>query len=117
VLKAGCLGCASSDGPFCRTQHDRVNQMIALFILAVLTLAAAAYAQWRLPFHTTTATSRWSTGLLLLGTGLAFGFVLAQYYLETEGLAWLLVFLSGFGLVHVPAAFILFLKRRRAAAG
>lgn len=90
--------------------------MIMLFALTVLTLAAAAHAQWRLPFHTPTAASRWSARLLLLATGLAFGFVMAQYYLAVEGLAWLLAFLSGFGLVHVPAAFILFLKRQRAAA-
>lgn len=89
--------------------------MITLFILTVFTLAAAAYAQWRLPFHTATPASCWSARLLLLGTGLAFGFVMAQYYLGAEGFAWLLAFLIGLGLVHVPAAFILFLKRLRAA--
>ena len=50
-------------------------------------------------------------GILIL-IGVAFGFVAAKYYASTA-LPAPLVFLSGFGLVHVPAAVILALKRKR----
>jgi hypothetical protein len=84
----------------------------ALAILAVLLLAAAGYAQWRIPrFEATRSGVMLARGLLIL-IGVAFGFAAATFYTSAAYPA-PLVFLSAFGLVHVPAAFILLLKRKR----
>lgn len=88
-------------------------QWAVLVVLAVLALAVAGYAQYRTPFHTRTARDALWARLLLWVVGIAFGLVLAMVYTRSEGLATALVFLIGFGTVHVPAAFILFSKRRR----
>jgi hypothetical protein len=85
---------------------------ITLALLTAVLLFAAAYAQLRIPrFEATRSGLLLTRGILLL-VGIAFGLVSASYY-AALGLPSALVFLSGFGLVHVPAAFILFLKRRR----
>ncbi len=83
-------------------------------ILMLAALSAAIYAQWRIPFYTATARQAAITRLMLLTVGVAFGVVVAVTYTNTQ--AWLTVlnFMTGFGLVHVPAAAILFLKRWRA---
>jgi len=84
----------------------------ALAILTAALLAIAAYAQWRIPrFEATRSGALLARGLLVL-IGVAFGFVAADYY-AGPGYPAALVFLSAFGLVHVPAAFILLLKRER----
>lgn len=82
-------------------------------ILTLGALGAAVYAQWRIPFHTATARHALIARLILLIVGLAFGFVVATIYSNTQGLSSLLAFLLGFGVVHIPAAIILFLKRQR----
>lgn len=84
-----------------------------LLMLTAATLAAAIYAQYRLPFHTATLTHAWITRLVLIVTGVAFGWAVTLYYMQATGINAVLVFLSALGLVHVPAAFILFLKRER----
>ena len=83
-------------------------------ILMLIVLSAAIYAQWRLPFHTATARHALITRLMLLAVGVAFGVVVAATYTDTQGWFAVLAFLTGFGLVHVPAAAILFLKQWRA---
>lgn len=79
----------------------------------ILLLAAAAYAHLRIGQHTKGARNRALLRGVLIVAGSGFGYVTAVYYLQAEGLRALLAFLSGFGLVHVPAAFILFFKRIR----
>lgn len=87
-------------------------ELAGILAMAVVTLAAATYAQYRLAFHTTTQAHLWFTRLLLLGLGIAFGWVTSQRY-PVQGVTEVLVFLSAFGVVHVPAAVILFIKRQR----
>lgn len=87
-------------------------QSAALFLLTVLTLIAAAYTHYRLPFHSAGTKQLWLTRLLLIAVGLAFGWVVSRRY-QAGGIAEAAIFLSAFGVVHVPAAFILFIKRRR----
>lgn len=88
--------------------------MNTLIILTLLTLGAMAYAQYRLPYHVKHKLSGWFARLLLITVGAAFGYVLAFYYYPVNNtLQTLLIFLSGFGLVHVPTACILFLKRQQ----
>lgn len=84
-----------------------------LGVLAALLLAVAGYAQHRTPFHTPTKRDAlWARGLLLT-VGIAFGYVLATRYTASQGQGAVLMFLVGFGAVHVPAALILFSKRLR----
>jgi hypothetical protein len=86
-----------------------------LALLTVILLLAAGYAQWRLPrFEATRSGTLLARGILLL-IGVAFGLVSAGYFAE-PGYPAALVFLSGFGLVHLPAAIILLLKRERGEA-
>jgi hypothetical protein len=81
--------------------------------LTVLLLCAAAYAHWRLPFHTATPRHTLIARLILLVVGVAFGVAVATAYTNTRGAQWLIAFCAGFGAVHVPAAAILFLKGQR----
>lgn len=84
------------------------------WVLAVLTLPAAAYAHYRLAEYTSGAAARWFTRIFLLVLGLGFGWAVSQRYYPTAG-AWnqLWVFLSAFGVAHVPAACILLIKHIR----
>lgn len=88
--------------------------LVFTVVLTAAVLAAAAYAHVRLPFHSRDARQALIARLLLLGVGTAFGAVTASVYGDMQGWRWVAAFLSGFGVVHVPAAAILFLKRQRA---
>lgn len=88
-------------------------EWLGLLLLAAPLLGAAVYAQYRIRFHTGTARDALLGRLLLWLVGVAFGWALAVVYTHSEGLRSLLWFAIGFGAVHVPAAFILFSKRRR----
>lgn len=87
-------------------------QNFLLLLLTGATLAAAAYAHYRIPYHTTNPRNRWFVHLLLILVGVAFGWVNSQIFALT-GLQNALIFLSAFGVVHVPAAGILFIKRQQ----
>lgn len=87
-------------------------QIILMFLLTTATLAAALYAHYRTPYHTPTPQSRWFVHIFLGLLGLAFGWVTSQLY-PVSGLMKALIFLCSFGIVHVPAAAILFIKRQQ----
>lgn len=87
-------------------------QIILMFLLTIATLAAALYAHHRTPYHTPTPQSRWFVHIFLGLLGLAFGWVTSQLY-PVSGLMKVLIFLCSFGIVHVPAAAILFIKRQQ----
>lgn len=96
------------------SENMHAMQLISILILTLFTSAAVVYAHKRLPTQTKTPVSRWIGHGTLIGIGLAFGATVAGiYYGSTEGLALFLIFLSAFGMVHVPAAFILMIKRRQ----
>lgn len=87
--------------------------LISLLLMAGLSVAAAIYTHSRLPFLTTPTQAGWARAILML-TGLAFGFVAVQQIGHNEsGLMQLLIFVAAWGLVHVPAAIILFLKQQQ----
>ena len=86
-----------------------------LELLAVLILLICAfYAQMQIPRYTADAGRVLFTRGVLIVTGLAFGFMSATVYPLDLGHA-VLNFLIAFGLVHVPAAFILLIKGSRHA--
>lgn len=79
-------------------------------LTAALLVAVAAYAQYRIGFHTATRARAALTRVVLALVGVGLGYVAAAYALGGSSVA---AFLSGFGLVHLPAAMILFAKRMR----
>ena len=79
--------------------------------LAGALLAVAGYAQYQLERFTAGRGKTWLARTTLMIVGIAFGFTLARTSASVPGAAAL--FLIGVGLVHLPAAFILFLKRER----
>lgn len=79
-------------------------------LIALLAMAVTFYAQQRLPVHAG-GHAVIARGALLL-TGAAMG-ALGVWMQRLEGLAAVLVFIIGVGVVHVPAAFILYMKRQR----
>ncbi len=82
-----------------------------LFLSCIPALFAAVWAHHRLNAHS--SGTRLITRGFLIVVGLAFGCVMAFLYTESQGLEQALIFVGSFGMVHVPAAFILQLKRWR----
>jgi hypothetical protein len=82
-------------------------------LLVLIPLLIAVWAHTLLPRIARKPRDIWITRLLLLGVGTAFGMAMAFYYFDVAGVQRLLVFLGSFGIVHVPAAAILFLKQRQ----
>jgi hypothetical protein len=83
-------------------------------VIAALLLACAAYAQLRIPRFTAGRSRIVLTRTVLIVVGIGFGYVAAAPYASDRLIA-VLAFLIGFGAVHFPAAFILFVKRERGA--
>jgi hypothetical protein len=80
---------------------------------AAASIAAAAYAQYRIERYTAGTAKIWLTRVVLIAIGIALGYVLATSDPHTHGAAAVFLFLIGLGLVHFPAAFILMVKRGR----
>lgn len=86
-------------------------QSTFLVILAILTLASAAYAQLRLPALTASPGQAWVARLVLVLVGLGFGWTaIMKTAPQADAATQTLVFLAAFGVVHTPAAIILLLK-------
>lgn len=81
-----------------------------LALTALVFGAAAIYAQMDIARFAATARAAYATRGLLAITGCALGMVSAALFPQDPGLA-MLASMSGFGVVHFPAACILLLKR------
>jgi hypothetical protein len=82
------------------------------FAIAAALLALAAFAQWTIPQFTRDTRNAWALRALLALLGVVVGFTLMRVN-DAAGSAALALFLLGFGLVHVPPALVLLLKRWR----
>lgn len=83
-------------------------------LMMVLLLAVAAYAHLRLGYHTATQRQALVARAALLLVGLGLGWTAATLWIPAaSSAAKTVAFLSAFGIVHVPAAVVLFIKRRR----
>lgn len=83
-------------------------------IAAVVVLAIAAYAQSQVGHLIAIPWQAHLIRSLLALTGGLFGYAAASDFTAVDPTApALLIFLTGLGAVHVPAAAILFFKRRR----
>ncbi|MFV8833934.1 hypothetical protein [Aquisalimonas sp.] len=83
---------------------------LVLAVIAALSLGAAAYVHRQLPYRVPTANHLRTARLVLIGTGIVFGWVMARLYGVMTELNMVLVFAASVGIVHVPAAAILFVK-------
>jgi F0F1-type ATP synthase assembly protein I len=86
--------------------------LIALFLLAISALLIAGYAQLHISQFTASASSAVLTRAILIAVGVAFGWVAAVNFASDPTRA-MLALIIGFGAVHFPAAFILFIKAAR----
>ncbi|WP_152205553.1 hypothetical protein [Marinobacter changyiensis] len=83
----------------------------ALMILALLLITG--FAHWRIHLQIARTSQRLLLHGLLLTVAIAFGWAMGSVYTQNEeGGAWF-IFLYAFGVVHVPAAIILWLKRQQ----
>lgn len=87
--------------------------MLLEVLFALAGVALAVYAHARLGMHTATRVQAEIARLVLLATGIAVGWIATGWRPGTGLLGDLLVFVGGFGLVHLPTAFILWSKRQR----
>jgi hypothetical protein len=94
--------------------HEVPAEMSAawMVVLAAAMLLAAVYAHLQIPRYTA-GTARIARAVLIV-VGVGLGAVSSAIYAEeADTTLSILAFLIGFGVVHVPAAFILLLKRLR----
>ena len=89
----------------------RRQAMIWQIVLATVLCAVAIYAHYRIPFHTAGSRKIAATHAVLVIAGLLAGGVGAMFALTREMA--IIAFVQGFGVMHIPAAVILFLKRAR----
>jgi hypothetical protein len=85
---------------------------IPLALAAIAALLVAGYAQLHIGRFTASGSAALLTRAILIIVGVAFGYVAALNYAGDPTRA-MLVILIGFGLVHLPAAFILLIKTMR----
>ena len=83
--------------------------------VAVVFLLAAAYAQFHARVFIASERRLWGLRIFLLSLGIALGWLCARIGL-LEGASPSALFFMGFGLVHLPAALVLFFKSRRGEA-
>ena len=83
-----------------------------LFIGAALALAIALFAHTQIPRFTYGHTSILIARAVLIAVGAGFGYI-AAISVANDPVRPALMFLIGFGAVHFPAAFILWVKRER----
>jgi type IV secretory pathway VirB2 component (pilin) len=85
-------------------------ELAFLTLLAILLLVPAGYVHRRIASFTQGTGKVIATRSFLLLVAIGFGWVVS---FGLGGWERVLLFLAGFGLVHVPAAAILFIKSRR----
>jgi len=89
-----------------------MRYILGLLMIIVLS-PATFYAQKRLYAQISNVGPRLFAHGMLLTVGLAFGWAMASVYTRSEEGGEILVFLYGFGIVHVPAAIVLWLKKQQ----
>lgn len=80
-------------------------------ILTLLLLTAVAYVHRQIPVFTKGRGKKRTAHAILILVGIAFGLTRTAH--AVGEFSQIMAFLVGFGLVHLPAAIILFIKSRR----
>lgn len=92
-------------------RRSRLMELLMQGILALLLLTAAVYAHRKIPVFTKGRTGIMAARAILVLVGTGFG-LLASAYVHGS-VPQMLAFLIGLGMVHAPAAVVLFIKARR----
>ncbi|MCH8543584.1 MAG: hypothetical protein LAT61_08440 [Alcanivorax sp.] len=85
-------------------------QTLLLSIFTLVTLGAVIFAHRALPARVATAQQVLLVRAVLVSVGVLFGAIMTWRYGQLGDLSPWLVFFSAFGVTHVPAAVILWLK-------
>ena len=93
-----------------------MQELFALFFALVL-IAATVYVHFRLPIHAGRVTSARMLQVLLIGAGALGVYLGAAWTVGESTLLRLAAMLCGFGVAHVPAFFVLYIKRQRGEYG
>lgn len=88
-------------------------QILLTAVLAIFLLLVAAYAHRQVPVFTQGSSQVVFVRTVLIIVGGLFGWLGASG--QQDGAAQIIWFFIGFGMVHVPAAAILFIKGQRGA--
>lgn len=88
-----------------------------ILLAAMPLLAATVYVHYRVRVHAESTLSAWLLRALLAAVGLAFGYLGVLWTLNAGAAAQCAAFLFGFGVAHVPAFFVLYIKRQRGEYG
>jgi len=98
-----------------------ILELVVAIPVAVVMLTAVVYAHRHMARLSRSEMDRRVARALLIGVGAGFGLamvgVATEFRPELNYLLGGVVFVSGFGLVHVPAAFISLIKRVHRKAG
>ena len=84
-----------------------------MIMAVILALVLAGWVHYRLGLQIASTGQRWAARAMLVVVGISFGWAMSQVYVDSHGLAAAWVFLTSFGMVHLPAAIILWLKKQR----
>ena len=84
-----------------------------MMVAVILALGVTGWVHYRLAFQVRGTLQLWAGRIMLLLVGTGFGWAMSQVYTDTRGLAASWVFLTSFGVAHLPAAIILWLKKQR----
>lgn len=86
-------------------------------LLAMVLIAATVYVHIRLPIHTERVKAARMLQVLLIGVGALGVYLGAAWTVGEGGLLRAAAMLCGFGVAHVPAFFVLYIKRQRGEYG
>ena len=86
-------------------------------LLAVVLIAATVYVHIRLPIHTQDVKAAGMLQILLITVGALGVYLGAAWTVGESGLLRAAAMLCGFGVAHVPAFFVLYIKRQRGEYG
>lgn len=91
--------------------------VLLVFLLAAVSLAMAVYVHYRLPAHTRHSRATGPLHAMLIAVGLLLGYVGVLWTAGEPLIVRAVALLAGFGCAHVPAFFVLYIKRLRGEYG
>lgn len=93
-----------------------MRELIAI-LFAIVLIAVTVYVHYRLPIHTRHSRATRMVQVLLIGVGALGAYLGAIWTVGENDLLRAAAMVCGFGVAHVPAFFVLYLKRLRGEYG
>lgn len=93
-----------------------MREVVAI-LFAILLIATTVYVHYRLPIHTQHSKATHLVQALLIGVGALGVYLGAAWTVGESGLLRAAAMVCGFGVAHVPAFFVLYIKRLRGEYG